>query len=357
MQDINEIKKLDKNTISKYIKEKCYSNAKKIYEENLPYDVEERLKLELNSIIENNFEIKYLVASEVAKKSKEMGYLSYTRGSVGNSFVAFLLEIIDFNPIKYHLPFEMFAGIKYDKEPDIDLYISEKIIDKILEEIKDVKEEIKIYETNLPTFLKKLQDETKINPQDIDFDDKDTLNLFVKADTRGIFDFTSDFMINMLKKAKIRNFNDLVCVSALSHGTGTWDQNAECLIKEFDIPINMLVSNRADVMNYLIEKNIDKEKAYEITEFIRKGRSYTANNIFSYSTLEKEFQTKWEEYKEILRKHHIPQYYIRSCEKIIYLFPKAHCISIAENSFRSAWYKVHYPESFYKVYFEENKKN
>ena len=119
MQNINEIKKLDKSTISKYIKEKCYSKAKKIYGENLPYDVEERLKLELDSIIENNFEIKYLVTSEVAKKSKEKGYLSYTRGSVGNSFVAFLLEITDFNPIKYNLPFEMFAGIIYDKEPDI----------------------------------------------------------------------------------------------------------------------------------------------------------------------------------------------------------------------------------------------
>ena len=79
MQNINEIKKLDKSTISKYIKEKCYKKVKAIYGEKLPYDIEERLKLELDSIIKNNFEIKYLVTSEVAKKSKEMGYLSYTR--------------------------------------------------------------------------------------------------------------------------------------------------------------------------------------------------------------------------------------------------------------------------------------
>ena len=410
MQNINEIKKLDKSTISKYIKEKCYSKAKKIYGENLPHDIEERLKLELDSIIKNNFEIKYLVTSEVAKKSKEMGYLSYTRGSVGNSFVAFLLEITDFNPIKYNLPFEMFAGIKYDKEPDIEIYISEEIIDKILEEIKDeeiideeiidkileemkdekikdkekddkekddkikdteikdvkeeeekdveikdVKGEIKIHKSNLPTFLKKLQDETQINPQDIDLADKDTLKLFAEADTKGIFDFTSDFMINMLKQAKVRNFNDLVCVSALSHGTGTWNQNAEFLIKESNIPIDMLVSNRADVMNYLIEKNIDKEKAYEITEFIKKGRAYMANDIFSYSVLQEESQTKWEEYKKILEDHNVPQYFIESCEQIKYLFPKAHSIVAVENSFRIAWYKVHYPEAFYKTYFETNK--
>ncbi len=351
MQNINEIKKLDKSTISKYIKEKCYSKAKKIYGENLPYDVEKRLKLELDSIIENNFEIKYLVTSEAAKKSKEKGYLSYTRGSVGNSFVAFLLEITDFNPIKYNLPFEMFAGIKYDKEPDIEIYISEEIIEKILDEVKDVKEEIKIRGTNLPTFLKKLQDETKINPQDIDFDDKDTFNLFAKADTRGIYDFTSDFMINMLKQAKIRNFNDLVCVSALSHGTGTWTNNAEYVIRKFDIPIDMLVSNRADVMNYLMAKDIDKEKAYDITEFLRKGHCYRATYIFA----QKNFSIKWKEYKKILEDHHIPQYYIDSFENIKYLFSKAHSISAAENSFRIAWYKAHYPKAFYKVYFETYK--
>ena len=356
MQNINEIKKLDKSTISKYIKEKCYKKVKAIYGENLPYDIEERLKLELDSIIKNNFEIKYLVTSEVAKKSKEMGYLSYTRGSVGNSLVAFLLEITDFNPIKYNLPFEMFAGIKYDKEPDIEIYISEEIIEKILDEVKNVKEEIKIRGTNLPTFLKKLQDETNINPQNIDFNDKDTLNLFAKADTRGVFDFSSDFMINMLKQVKIRNFNDLVCVSALSHGTGTWTQNAEYLIRNSGIPIDRLVSNRADVMNYLMENDIDIKNAYDITEFIRKGKAYKANDIFDYSDLKAEFQTKWEEYKKILEKHHIPPYYIDSCEKIKYLFPKSHSITNVENAFRLAWYKVHYPEKFYKVYFETNKK-
>ena len=355
MQNINKIKKLDKSTISKYIKEKCYRKVKVIYGENLPHNIEERLKLELDSIIENNFEIKYLVTSEVAKKSKEKGYLSYTRGCIGNSLVAFLLEITDFNPIEYHLPFEMFAGIKYDKEPDIEIYISEDIIDEILEEIKDVKEEIKIHETNIPTFLKKLQDETKINPQDIDFNDKDTLNLFAKANTRGIFDFTSDFMINMLKQLKIRNFNDLVCVSALSHGTGTWTNNAEYMIKKFDISIDMLVSNRADVMNYLMEKNIDKEKAYDITEFLKKGYCYNATYIHSQKDFLEEWKAKWNEYKKILEGHHVPQYYIDSFERVKYLFPKAHSICMAEIAFRIAWYKVHYPKEFFKLYFETNK--
>ena len=352
MKEISDLKNAD---ISIYIKEKCYKKAKSIYGEDLPHNVQERLKFELDSIIENSFESQYLIASYIVQKSKDLGYLSFTRGSIGNSFVAFLLEITDFNPIKYNLPFEMFAGIKYDKEPDIELYISEEIIEKILKELKDVKGNVNIHGSNLPTFLKRLKDETKINPQDIDFDDKDTLNLFAKADTRGIFDFTSDFMINMLKQTKIRNFNDLVCVSALSHGTGTWTENAEWLIKDLDIPIDMLVSNRADVMNCLIEKNIDKEKAYEITEFIRKGKAYMANDIFSYNNLKKEAETKWEEYKEILSKHHIPQYFIRSCEQIKYLFPKSHSITNVENAFRIAWYKVHYPEAFYKVYFETNK--
>ena len=136
MKEISDLKNAD---ISIYIKEKCYRKAKSIYGEDLPHDVQERLKLELDSIIENSFESQYLIASYIVQKSKELGYLSFTRGSIGNSFVAFLLEITDFNPIKYNLPFEMFAGIKYDKEPDIELYISEEIIEKILKELRKCK--------------------------------------------------------------------------------------------------------------------------------------------------------------------------------------------------------------------------
>ena len=350
---LNEI--ANKNTILNNIKEKCYKKVREIYGEDLPENIEKRLKYELDLIMQNNFQLKFLIASYVVQKSKEMGYLTYTGGSIGNSFVAYLLEITDFDPISYNLPFELFMPKNYNKQSEIVLYISDEIIDKILEDIKDVREEIKIRKTDVPTFLNKLQKATKIASQYIDLNDKDTLTLFATADTRGIFGLQEDFTINMLKQVKIKNFNDLVYLYALKHGSRTWTQNAECLIKDLDMPLEMLVSNRADVMNYLIKKGIDEETAYAITEFIKDGKAHKANDLFDFSNLKRECEIKWKEYKEILNNHHIPKYYINSCEKIIYLFPKAHAIEEVENAFRIAWYKAHCPKSFYKVYFETYK--
>lgn len=119
------------------IKTKCLQKAKELYGEKLPKEVEKRLELELNSIIKNDFEFIYLLAEDTVNKSKEMGYLVVPRGSVGNSFVAYLLGITDYNPIEYNLPFEIFAGINYDKEPDIDLNFATEVQEKIFEYIKE----------------------------------------------------------------------------------------------------------------------------------------------------------------------------------------------------------------------------
>ena len=113
------------------ISKKCYEKVSKIYGEKIPKDVKERLELELNSIIENNYQNIYLIYSELAQKSKELGYGVSSRGGVGNSFVAYLLEITDINPIEYNLPFEIFAGKNYEREPDITLNFSGEIKSKI----------------------------------------------------------------------------------------------------------------------------------------------------------------------------------------------------------------------------------
>ena len=113
------------------IEKKCYDKAREIYGEELSKEVKDRLELELQSIRKNNFDSIYLISSELVKYSNELGYRVGSRGSVGNSFVAFLLGITETNPLKYNLPFEFFAGINYDKEPDIDLNFSKKIQEKI----------------------------------------------------------------------------------------------------------------------------------------------------------------------------------------------------------------------------------
>lgn len=437
------------------IKDECYKKAHDIYGKELQKNISDRLELELSSIIENEFETIYLMASDAVKKSNELGYLVGYRGSIGNSFVAFLLGITECNPIDYNLPFEIFAGKNFDSEPDIDLnfsneivneiheYISEKygksnvihcgtigaiaektakqmiekysedlnyeieekkkheLVDKligikrctgvhpggifILPEGRDIKEftPVESYKVNdksiikthmdyhsiwqsglykfdilshdTLTILHRLKEITQINPKDIDLNDKETLSIFVNAgnekyeiSTRGIPEFGTKFVINMLKESKPKNFNDLICIDGLAHGSGTWTWNAEWLIKNKCISINKVISNRADIMNFLISNGIKRETAFEIEEFVRKGKAHRKCSKES----RKEILEQWNEYKEIMKKNNIPEWYIESCENIQYLFPKAHAIGYTINAFRIAWYKVHYPKAFYKVYFE-----
>lgn len=122
---------------NKIIYQKCYVMAKKIYGTTLPEKIKERLELELNSIKNNNFASIYLISSDMVEYSNRLGYGVTSRGSVGDSFVAYLLGITDINPIEYNLPFEFFAGINYDKEPDIDLNFSEIAQAKIFDFLQE----------------------------------------------------------------------------------------------------------------------------------------------------------------------------------------------------------------------------
>jgi len=436
----------------KIIKEKCYKKAYKIYGKNLPKEVQERLDTELNSIIKNNFEFIYLLAEDAVKKSEELGYLVFARGSVGNSFVAYLLGITDYNPIEYDLPFEIFAGKNFDKEPDIDLNFSEEIRDEIqkhiakkysknkliycgtvgtiaektalnmvtkyckkfnkiisekrieelteklcgikrttgihpggfflLPEDKEItdfcpidydngnKNRIKTHvdyhsidysglykfdmlSQGMPTILHNLEKSTGVNPKEIDLNDEKTLQLFLNTEEKGynqhisgIPEFSTDFAIKVIKESNPKNLNDLICISCLCHGTGTWNDNAENLIKNKFTTIDKVISNRADIMNYLINKGLDRETSFDITEFIRKGNAAIPDYLGYKENIREKYIEQWEKYKKILKEHNIPEWYINSCENIYYLFPKAHAIGYTINSFRIAWYKAHYPEKF-----------
>lgn len=436
---------------------KCYDRANELYGKKLPKEVKERIELELHSIEENNFASIYLICSELVEYSNKLGYKVGYRGSVGNSFIAFLSGITNINPLEYNLPFEFLAGKNFDKEPDIDLNFSRKIQSKIFAylqkkygkdkviwcgtvgsladrtveksyceyintyEIKDVsnnestiekivgvkrctgehpggvmiipddmditdfcptevgeKGHIKTHcdyhaiwgNTNLykfdilghddPTMLHELEKETNINSDDIKLDDKETLKMFLHANdklypisTNGIPEFGTTFVKKMIGISKPRNFNDLVCISALSHGTGTWTSNASSLIENEDKKLGELISNRADMYNCLVNHGIDKTLAFDIVEFVRKGKVSKARSLRKYNLdRHKEVNEKWEEYKTIMQKHNIPNWYIESAEKIDYMFPKSHAISYTMNAFKIAWYKVHNPKAFYKIYFK-----
>ena len=199
-----------------------------------------------------------------------------------------------------------------------------------------------------PTFIRMLQDLTGIDPLDVPLDDKETLSLFsgysaLKADLKkeldsnvgsfGIPEFGTPFVRRMLEDTMPKTFAELVRISGLSHGTDVWLGNAQTLIKEGKATLKDVISCRDDIMNYLIQKGNDPKKSFFIMEKVRKGKGLTA-----------------EEEKQ-MREVKVPEWFITSCKKIKYLFPKAHATAYVSMAVRIAWFKVHKPLAFYATYF------
>lgn len=202
-----------------------------------------------------------------------------------------------------------------------------------------------------PTVLKYLSDDTGVDIKDIPLDDRPTISLFNAPDalgvtreqincfsgTLGVPEFNTRFTIGMLEEIKPTRFSDLIKIAGLSHGTDVWNGNARDLILSGICSFNEVIGCRDDIMTYLISTGIDKSQSFKTSEFIRKGK------------VTKDPET-WAKYKEEMLAHNIPDWYIKSCEKIKYMFPKAHAAAYVINCFRIAWFKLYYPINYYRVY-------
>jgi DNA polymerase-3 subunit alpha (Gram-positive type) len=203
-----------------------------------------------------------------------------------------------------------------------------------------------------PTVIRMLQDITGIDPKTIPMDDKETMSLFSSTDalgvtpeqinskvgTYGVPEFGTKFVRGMLLDTAPKAFSDLLCISGLSHGTDVWLGNAKNLIDDGIIEsISEAVCTRDDIMVYLIKKGLPPDSAFKIMETVRKGKALK--------------DPKWPEYEILMREHNVPEWYIDSCKKIKYMFPKAHAAAYVMMAFRIAWFKVHIPEAYYAAYF------
>ena len=190
-----------------------------------------------------------------------------------------------------------------------------------------------------PTMIKTLEGLTGINVKNIPLDDPETLSIFssVKAlkvkqkdinsviGTIGIPEFGTRFVRQMLNEIKPKTFSDLVRVSGLSHGTNVWSNNSQDLIKNKSAKIDEIISTRDDIMLYLQSKGIDPQISFVVMERVRKGKKLNA------------------EFEEIMRANGVPEWYIWSCNKAEYLFPKAHAVAYVLMAFRIAYFKVRFP--------------
>jgi DNA polymerase-3 subunit alpha (Gram-positive type) len=202
-----------------------------------------------------------------------------------------------------------------------------------------------------PTMIRMLQDITGVDPKTIPMDDKKTMSLFSstealgvtpkqinsKVGTFGVPEFGTKFVRGMLLDTMPKQFADLICISGLSHGTDVWLGNAKDLIDAGTVKLSEAVCTRDDIMVYLIKKGLPPNAAFKIMETVRKGKALK--------------EPKWPEYETMMREHEVPEWYIESCKKIKYMFPKAHAAAYIMMAFRIAWFKVHIPLAYYAAYF------
>ena len=139
--------------------------------------------------------------------------------------------------------------------------------------------------------------------------------------------------MQILIETKPSTFSELVMISGLSHGTDVWSNNAQLLVKNNEAKLNEVICTREDIMLYLIRAGAENKMAFDTMERVRKGRGLT------------------DEQREIMENLDLPSWYIASCEKIKYMFPKAHAVAYVTLSFRIAYFKIHYPLAYYATYF------
>ncbi len=199
-----------------------------------------------------------------------------------------------------------------------------------------------------PTMIKRLEELTGIDAKTIPMDDKKVISLFHSTEAMGIKpedlngidlgslglpELGTDNAMNMLRETKPDCFSDMVRISGLSHGTDVYANNAQDLIKSGTCNLKQAICTRDDIMLYLINKNVEAGHAFKIMESVRKGKGLT------------------EEQEAEMREHDVPDWYIGSCKKIKYMFPKAHAAAYIMMAFRVAWFKVYYPLAYYAAYF------
>ena len=203
-----------------------------------------------------------------------------------------------------------------------------------------------------PTVIRMLYDLTGFDPTKVPLDDKATMSIYSSTEglgvtpeqihsevgTYGIPESGTKFVRGMLKDTKPTTFEELLRISGLSHGTDVWLGNAQELINNGTATLSEVICTRDDIMLYLIKQGLEPNTAFKIMELVRKGK------------VAKEPE-KWAKFKATMEENNVPKWYIDSCNKIKYLFPKAHAAAYVTNAFRIAWFKVHIPKAYYCAYF------
>jgi len=198
-----------------------------------------------------------------------------------------------------------------------------------------------------PTMIRMLETLTGVKVKDIPVPDEKVMQLLLGTEPLGVEpedigcslgvlglpELGTGFVRQMILETKPKTFTDLIQISGLSHGTGVWLGNAQDLVREGICTISEVIGTRDSIMVTLMYKGLPPKTAFKIMEDVRKGKGLT------------------QEYEDIMRQYDVPEWYIDSCKKIQYMFPKAHAAAYVLSALRIAWYKVYHPEAYYAAYY------
>ena len=199
-------------------------------------------------------------------------------------------------------------------------FSAEALIDTVLK--------IDVLTHDVPEKLHRLEAQTGVGIDEVPLNEQAVYEMIARGDTEGINELSSDFVRNTLLRLHPTSFSDLLKISGLMHGTDVWIGNAERLIADGVCSLSETVATRDDIFLTLRSHGVDRKSAFAVMEYVRKGRGVP------------------EEHAEIMRAAGIPEWYVDSCRRIRYLFPKAHAAAYVISQVRLAWYKLHYPEAF-----------
>ena len=199
-----------------------------------------------------------------------------------------------------------------------------------------------------PTMIRMLEDLTGVDAKTIRFDDEKVLSLFANLDalhitaedldgcdlgSLGVPEFGTEFVMQMLRDTQPKTFSDLVRISGLSHGTDVWLNNAQYFIAQGNCELSTAICTRDDIMTYLIHMGVENGLAFKIMESVRKGKGLQDHMV------------------EAMKEAGVPEWYMESCRRIKYMFPKAHAAAYVMMAFRIAYFKVYYPLAYYAAFF------
>lgn len=362
----------------------CRENARIKYGLPLPATVRYRLHKELSLITSEEHAACYLLWQKQLALAKKEGFYVTVRATTGSTLVAYLLGISEINPLPPHylcpsckhmeiegtgsgfdlpdrncppcggkmladgqdIPYEAFMGAEGELPPNIKVNASARACKRLEGAVP--KESI-VTPHELNNMIELLREFTGINAYDVPLNVSEAMSLFGSTEPLGIqhsdigggnigvlglLEPSSSFTDYMAVNARARNFCDLVRVIAISHGQEVWSGNGQDIIRSGEAELRELAACSEDVMQTLMEHGMERERAFCISEAVRKGEFEDNENM-----------------QEEMGDYGVPEWYIESCKKIKLLFPKAYAVEYALAFLRTAWYKLHYPTEFYAAFF------